>query len=290
MSLSQERRTGIYLVVASAFLWSTAGLFVRMADMDLWSMVAWRSAFSIVTLGVFLIVQKRISRRTRLGSYGMAGVAASGVSAIAAITYIASLQLTTVANVMTIYATLPFLATAIAFLWLKDRVTYRFAAAGCLAFVGVTISVGAAVSPGDVLGILCAFAMTLGCATQIVIAKRVPDMDTTMMTALAAFACLCVALTQIQFTIPAPQQVFACALYGVLTTGIGYILLLHGSRRIGSGEAGLLSMLDVVLGPVWVWLFYDEQISQPVFIGGAVVLAAVFWYLAMDRKTAIVAQ
>lgn len=289
MSISQERHTGIYLVIASALMWSTAGLFVRMADLDVWSMVAWRSAFSFVTLGAFLIVQRRVGRRSRLGTYGMPGVAASAVSAFAAITYIASLQWTTVATVMTVYATLPFIATAIAFLWLRDRVTYRFVAAGSAAFVGVAISVGAAVSARDVLGILCAFAMTAGCATQIVFARRFPDMDTTMMTAFAALACLCIALPLMHSGIPTPQQLLACALYGVFTTGIGYILLLLGSRRIGSGEAGLLSMLDVVLGPVWVWLFYEEQISLPVLVGGAVVLAAVLWYLASDRKTAVVA-
>ncbi|ANL64880.1 DMT superfamily inner membrane transporter protein [Rhizobium phaseoli] len=289
MSLSQERRTGIYLVIASALMWSTAGLFVRMADMDVWSMVAWRSAFSFVTLGAFLIVQRGVGRRSRLGSYGMPGVTASAVSAFAAITYIASLQWTTVATVMTVYATLPFIATGIAFLWLRDRVTYRFVAAGSAAFVGVAISVRAAVSARDVLGILCAFAMTAGCATQIVIARRFPDMDTTMMTAFAALACLCIALPLMHFRILTPQQFLACALYGVFTTGIGYILLLLGSRRVGSGEAGLLSMLDVVLGPVWVWLFYDEQISLPVLVGGAVVLLAVLWYLASDRNTAVVA-
>ncbi|MBX4950207.1 DMT family transporter [Rhizobium binae] len=288
MTLSRERRTGIYLVIASALMWSTAGLFVRMADMDVWSMVAWRSAFSFVTLGAFLIVQRRVGK-PRLSTYGMPGVAASVVSAFAAITYIASLQWATVATVMTVYATLPFIATGIAFLWLRDRVTYRFVAAGGAAFVGVAISVGAAVSARDVLGILCAFAMTTGCATQIVIARRFPEMDTTMMTAFAALACLCIALPLMHFEILIPQQLLACALYGVFTTGIGYILLLLGSRRVGSGEAGLLSMLDVVLGPVWVWLFYDEQISLPVLVGGAVVLAAVLWYLASDRTTAVAA-
>ncbi|OHV26207.1 DMT family transporter [Rhizobium sp. RMa-01] len=289
MSLSQERRTGIYMVIASALLWSTAGLFVRMADMDVWSIVAWRSAFASVTLGAFLVVRGGVGRRSRFGGFGLPGVAASAVSAFAAITYIASLQWTTVANVMTVYATLPFVATGIAFFWLRDRVSYRFVTAGCAAFVGTAISVGAAVSAQDVLGILCAFAMTAGCATQIVIARRFPDMDTTMMTAFAALACLCISLPLMHFGVPAPQQLLACALYGVFTTGIGYILLLLGSRRVGSGEAGLLSMLDVVLGPVWVWLFYDEQISLPVLVGGAVVLAAVFWYLASDRKPAVVA-
>ncbi|MDE1158169.1 MAG: DMT family transporter [Neorhizobium sp.] len=284
MSLTQGRATGIYLVIASAVLWSTAGLFVRMADMDVWSMAGWRSGFSFLTLGIFLLIRHgRASKAPKL-VYGLPGMAASAVSALTALSYIASLQWTTVANVMTVYATLPFVSTGIAFVWLRDRVTYRFFIAGFAAFVGVAISVGAAISAQDGAGIVAAIAMTVGCAIQIVLAKRFPSVDTTMMIAFAALACLCIALPFMQFSLPAPRQLLACALYGVFTTGIGYILLLLGSRHIGSGEVGLLSMLDVVLGPAWVWLFYGEEIAPPVLIGGGIVLAAVLWYASSGRR------
>ena len=286
MSIARSRLVGIHLVISSAVLWSTAGLFVRIADMDVWSMVAWRSAFSFVTLGAFVLIRRRWTKKGVKGTFGMPGVVACVVSTVAAITYIASLQWTTVANVMTVYATLPFVATGIAFLWLHDRVTYRFVIAGCLAFLGVVISVGAAMSANDLLGILAAFIMTAGCATQIVIAKRFPSMDSTMMTVLAALACFCIALPLMQYSIPTSTQLLACAFYGIFTTGIGYVLLLLGSRRIGSGEAGLLSMLDVILGPIWVWIFYSEEITLPVLLGGAVVLTSVFWYLLPSRKVA----
>jgi drug/metabolite transporter (DMT)-like permease len=283
MNVSQARRIGIYLVIASAVLWSTAGLFVRMADMDLWSMVAWRSAFSFITLGAFVLFRRLSAHGRTPMTFGLPGIAACTVSTIAGITYIASLQWTTVANVMTVYATLPFVATAIAYVWLRDQVTHRLILAGTAAFIGVTISVGAAASARDILGIVAAFVMTAGCAMQIVIARRFPSLDSTMMTVFAALASLCIALPLMQFSIPTPTQLLACALYGVLTTGLGYVLLLLGSRRIGSGEAGLLSMLDVVLGPAWVWLFYNEQVSAAVLTGGIVVLSSVAWYLLGGR-------
>ncbi|NSZ77095.1 DMT family transporter [Agrobacterium tumefaciens] len=285
MNPAHDRLIGIYMVIASAVMWSTAGLFVRMADMDVWSMVAWRSGFSVITLGAFVLVRKRTSRRHPAKTFGLPGVAACVVSAFTAISYIASLQWTTVANVMTVYATLPFVATGIAFVCLRDQVTHRFVIAGCVAFIGVTISAGGAVSATDFIGIVAAFLMTAGCATQIVLVKRFPSMDSTLMTVYAGLACLCVALPIMQFSLPAPTQLIACAFYGVLTTGLGYILLLLGSRRVGSGEAGLLSMLDVVLGPLWVLLFYNEYISLPVLAGGMVVLTAVVWYLIADRRT-----
>ncbi|WP_160011357.1 DMT family transporter [Rhizobium sp. 18055] len=280
MKLASNRLFGITLVAASAVLWSTAGLFVRMADLDIWSIVGWRSAFSAVTLGLFMLIRNRVERGSASRSFGWPGVGACAVSVIAAISYIAALQWTSVANVMTIYAALPFLATAIAFLWFGERVTMRFIVAGLLAFCGIAVTVGAAVTARDLLGLVAAFAMTAGFASQLVIAKRYPSMDTTLMTACGAAACVVIALPFMQHSIPAPMQLLACALYGILTTGIAYVLVLMGSRLIGSGEAGFISLLDVVLGPFWVWLFYDEQISLPVFAGGGIVLFSVVWYLS----------
>lgn len=180
---------------------------------------------------------------------------------------------------MTIYAALPFAATLIAFLWLGERITGRFILAGSVAFVGIAVMVGASFGGRDLLGILAATVMTLSFATELVIAKRYPTLDLTQMTMLAAIACSIIALPFMPGRLPTPEQLMACAAYGVLSTGIAYILVLMGGRLIASGEAGFLSMLDVVLGPFWVWLFFDERMGLSSFIGGTIVVLAVIWYL-----------
>lgn len=258
-------------------------MFIRMADLDVWTIVAWRSAFSAATLGIYVIIRNTMASKRTTRTFGWPGVIACVVSVVAGITYIASLQWTSVANVMTVYAALPFVATAIAYLWFGERVTRRFLIAGLLAFAGVAITVGGAVGSRDLLGILAAVIMTAGFAAQLVIARRYPTIDMTMTTVLAAATCCLIALPFVHTGIPAPRQLLACALYGVLTTGIAYVLVLMGSRLIGPGEAGFISMLDVVLGPLWVWLFFDEQVTFPVFVGGSIVLASVVWYLSGMR-------
>ncbi len=284
MPNSSGRLAGVIMVIASAILWSTAGLFVRMADLDTWSIVFWRSGFSFATLGLFILIRNRVEHLPGNRSFGLPGIAGAAVSVVASITYIASLKWTSVANVMTVYAMLPFAATGIAFLWFGERITSRFIVAGLFAFAGVFVSVNAAVSPGDIAGIVAASVMTVGCAIQLAIARRYATLDTTQMTVWSGVACWIIAIPFAQLAFPAPMQLLACALYGILTTGVAYVLLLLGSRRIGSGEAGLLSMLDVVLGPVWVWLFYSEYVSLPVLVGGGIVLISVVWYLAGSRR------
>jgi len=62
---------------------------------------------------------------------------------------------------------------------------------------------------------------------------------------------------------------------GVFQVGAGLILYTLGSRSLPAAELALLSLAEVLLGPLWVWLFLDETASVNTLIGGAVLLAAI---------------
>jgi drug/metabolite transporter (DMT)-like permease len=273
------RRYGIALVALSAVLWSTAGLFVRLAHLDIWTLVAWRSVFSALTLGIYVLVRNRRRIGATLASIGYPGLVAVPISVISSISYVVALKLTTVANVMTIYAALPFITAAIAFVWHGERVTRRFTIACGFTLLGIVIMTGASADPRDLAGIAAAFVMTAGFAAQLVHAKRHPGVNMTVVSALAAATCALVAFPFMQVDIPAPLQLLTCALFGVFTTGIGYVLVLQGGRYIGSGEAAFISLLDVILGPLWVWFIFAETPGLVVLLGSFIVLSAVAWYL-----------
>lgn len=281
MLITQSRSLGILLVLASAVVWSTAGVFTRMAELDVWTMIGWRSLFSALLLGAFCGLRRRAGSVRPIDG---AEIVSAVMGAVGGITYVMALTWTTVANVMTIYATLPFVATILAYLWLHERVTARFATAGLIAFLGVVVMVGASFAPRDLMGILAAAAMTLSFASQLVISRRYPQMDSLRMVTLAALLCLLAALPMMRPAVPEGRALLACALYGGFSTGLGYVLVLAGSRIIGAAEAGLLSMLDVIMGPLWVWLFYAERITPATALGGGTVFAAMLWYLAGCRR------
>ena len=65
--------------------------------------------------------------------------------------------------------------------------------------------------------------------------------------------------------------------------GAGLILYTLGSRSLPVAELALLSLAEVLLGPLWVWLFLGETASVFTLIGGAVLLAAIAGK-ALSRK------
>ena len=279
-----SRTYGILLVTMSAVLWSTAGPFVRMANLPSWTLIGWRSLFAFFTLLAFAAYEHRKNLAGAVAGMGTPGVVSVAISTVSSISYIFALNMTTVANVMIVYAVLPFIAALISYFWIGERVTLRLLGAGLAAFAGIAIMAGAAASPKDFLGIIAAFIMTSTFASQIVHAKVHPNLDLNVTMALAAGACGLIALPFMEPGVPAPTALLGCALYGGLTSGIGYVLALTGGRYITAGESGFIQMLDVVLGPLLVWYFFTEQPGATVLIGGGIVLTAVVSYLWFEQS------
>jgi drug/metabolite transporter (DMT)-like permease len=288
MAQRRGRAYGIVLVAAASVLWSTAGLFVRLLDadgpLDLWTMLTWRAGFAALSLFIVIAVQQRERTWQAVSAIGWPGVAAVPVAAVSMISYIVALKLTTVANVMVIYATVPFLAALLAYLWIGETMERRVLAASAIALLGILIMAGSATRPQDIAGNGLAFLMTLTFAVLLVMARRYPALGMAPINAFASVLCAALCWPLMTGAAPSAYQVVILALFGATTTALAFLLFLIGGRYIPSGEAGLIGMLDVVLGPFWVWLLFAERPAEAALIGGAIVLAAVLWYLAAQLR------
>src|SRR6266446_7578716 len=54
----------------------------------------------------------------------------------------------------------------------------------------------------------------------------------------------------------------------------GLLLYMASLKRIPAGRAALLGLLELVLGPLWVWLFDGEKPDDLTLLGGAIVIGA----------------
>ena len=103
------------------------------------------------------------------------------------------------------------------------------------------------------------------------------------MTAVNTLAASLSALLCLPLTAPfalAPSEIAMLVAFGCLTLGLGLLLLTAGTRLIPAGEAALVTLLDVPLSPLWVWLLFGETPGAAALVGGAIVLAAVVWQIS----------
>jgi len=139
-----QHRLGIALVVAAAIAWSTAPFFTRLLPYDSWTILFWRGLFaSVMIVAIMLVLQGRAGLRdlTRMDKNGWL---VASFSTLAMIAFIPALQLTNVSNVAIIIATGPFLAAALAWIWLREVPHLRTVLASAVAPCGVIIIVGSA--------------------------------------------------------------------------------------------------------------------------------------------------
>lgn len=65
------------------------------------------------------------------------------------------------------------------------------------------------------------------------------------------------------------------ALSGLLVLPLAFGLLAIAPRFAPAPEVGLITLLETVLGPFWVWLALGEEPGGRAMVGGFIVLAAV---------------
>jgi drug/metabolite transporter (DMT)-like permease len=286
MSWVGSRSYGATLVAAAAVLWSSGGIFVRWLDLDLWTMLAWRSLFAALALAVIVVARHRSGTVAALRRMGRPGVVAIPIALVSMTSFVAALKLTTVANVMIVYAAVPFIAAGVSYLWIGERPSRRVLIASAFAFIGIALMAGAAPRLQDIAGIAVALLMTVTFAVQLVMARRYPQLGMAPVNGAGAALCALVFFPLASAQIPDAHELAILVMFGIATTAGAYVLFLVGGRYIPSGEAGLIGMLDVVLSPLWVWLLFAERPSNAALVGGVIVMAAVVWYLGAQLRAA----
>ena len=72
--------------------------------------------------------------------------------------------------------------------------------------------------------------------------------------------------------------------FGALGLGLGMILYVAGSNKIQASELVLLTLLEIVLGPIWAWMYFSERPATPTLIGGFILLSAILFQTLVGSK------
>ena len=281
-----QHRLGIALVVAAAIAWSTAPLFTRLLPYDSWTILFWRGLFASGMITVLMVLLQGRAGLRDLTRMDKNGWLVAWFSTLAMIAFIPSLQLTNVSNVAIIIATGPFLAAALAWIWLREIPHLRTMLASIVALCGVMIIVGNARAGSDILGIALACFMALAIAAMTVMVRR--HKNTSMVSA-AAMSNILGSLISIPFAHGIADitrfDLFIVAMFGCFQVSLGLTLFFLGSRLLPSGQAALISTLETPLMPFWIWVGFGEVPTLRVLAGGALVMGAVIADIIGDIRT-----
>ena len=258
---------------------SLGGPLIRLADdISEWPFLFYRS----LGAGVLLLVWFRISGRpalTLVRRAGLNGVVAGLCLSVAFTGYVWGVMHSTVANALFLLSAAPLFAALLGWMVLRESIDRSMWVAMGGVVVGVSIMIGEGLAEADLLGDLAALAAALGFAGFSVGIRRGRHAD--MSPAILIAAVFTAAVSAVMAFAGGPGlaapafDVGLAALYGMLVIGAGVFLFTLGSKNVPSAELVLLSLTEVVLAPVWVWLAFAEVPSLPTLAGGLILLGSI---------------
>ena len=270
----RRAREGRLAILLAAVAWSTAGLGQRGLDASAVTQVAGRAFFAGLALfALVLAMERRGTMRAFLGM-GRSGLAMTVFLAISSGAFLLALNHTSVANVLFMQAAAPMMAALLGWVLISEPVDGRTWAALLLAGAGVAVMAAGSLDAG-IAAVGLPLLLTASFAVVIVIARH--RRDVSMMPATCASQVLVVVVCAPFLTLGSVSgsDWAILAALGVGQMGLGLAFLTIGARLIPPAQVALISLLEVVLGPLWVWLAYGERPSSATLVGGAIVVAAV---------------
>ncbi|WP_435011108.1 DMT family transporter [Tundrisphaera lichenicola] len=265
---------GRIFILSAVLLWSLGGVLAKEIHLEGVSLAFWRSLIAGLVLLPCVPIRRWVFRPVMI-PLGLSFAATMGF-------YLASVKATTAANAIFLQCTATVWTIPISLAILRERPDRRAWPGVVLAMVGIALIVlqGRDGRPGEGRGIALGLASGVGYAAIVVGLRGLRDLDPIWLSAFNNLACGLILgawllASSRSIAVPEPHAWPALVAFGVLQMAIPYALFARGVRDIKAPEAALISLLEPVLNPIWVYLRHGERPADATMIGGLLLMAGV---------------
>lgn len=259
-----EHQKGLAAIFIAALLWSTGGIFIKLISLNSLQLSALRSLFAAITFFVIF--------RNKLFKFNIATVVNALFYAGILILFVIATKTTTAANAIFLQYTAPIYVLILEPLLLKTYFErYNFLTI-VICFVGMLLFFMGELTPGHMNGNIIALLSGISFAAFLIgMRKNKPEyqyptifLGNIFITLISGFA-----LFDAVFIY---DDLLMVSFLGIFQIGIAYAIFSWGLKKVYAIEASLISMIEPVLNPVWVFIGYGEQPSNWAILGGVIIL------------------
>ena len=267
---------GPYLVFLGAVSLSFGGLIVKSFEgSTLWQILFWRSVFFILVVSIFLFINYKKTVFSALYKSGLPGLIGGIILSVGFASYVFAMYETTVANANFIIQTQTLFLAIFGYIFLKEKISKLTLSCIAIAIFGILLMLGGSVSPGQMTGNIVAFIMPISFAILIIIVRKFPEVDMIPLQLVAGIFAAIIGLLLSPSIMVSSKDIFLGFLAGFFQVGFGFIFITIGARSTPSAFVGIIMLTEAVLGPLWAWMFVNENPPISVLIGGSIVISAV---------------
>lgn len=268
-------------MLACAALWSIAGIFIKLIPWNSFAISSLRGLIAGITIFIFIRIKgyRLVFNRKTVVS----GLLLSGVCSL----FVAANKLTTAANAIVLQFTSPIFIVLISAVFLKQRIKRNDLLAVVFVMLGISLFFMEKLESGYVLGNCLAIGAGLLFAGMFLVNGNAENEERFTAIMLGQFFTFMIGLPWVIASPPelAPLPVAFIMILGVFQLGIPYILYAKSSEYCPPLACNLLSALEPLLNPVWVFIFDGEKPGVFALIGGIIVISAVTVWCAFGNST-----
>ena len=272
--ISDQHKGSLLAFIGVLFI-TPDSLLIRLSNLETWGLLFYRGLipFFVVLIGLLFFYRTKFFHA--LFNIGYVGIFYVISFSMCNITFIISIQNTNVANTLIMVAMAPMLSAVLATVFLKEKTNIKTWIAIFITFFSVAFIFYDSLKLGNILGDIFGFITALGLAINANLARYAKDRD---LVPSAVLGKLCVAIFAFFFVENfelVESDLIIVPIMCIMCVAIPFVLVTIAPRFISAPEVNLFFLLEVIIGPIWVWVIINEKPSIETIIGGFVIIVTI---------------
>ena len=276
---------GILITVLGVIILSPDAVLIRLADSDGWALLFWRGLSYAIGVSIIVWMMHGSQAMNVCRKIGKGGLLIGFLAGIAAGTFLFAIEYTSIANTLVIISTSPAMIAIIAWIMLKEKVSFVTFMAMAIVFIGIYIvmseSFGGSSFKGDIYALITSIMM----GVTFTLTRKYKNIDMIPTNIVGGVVAATIALVFADsLTLTTSAMIYIVATGFILS--ISFSLIVMAPRYIPAAEVGMIMPLETVLGTLIAWIAINEVPSSSALVGGSIVIVALFFHALYSTKLA----
>ena len=284
MNKFSDQQKGSLLAFVAVMFITPDTLFIRLANVDTWSLVFYRGIIPFFTVLIGMLIIYKYEFFKMLFTSGHHGLIYIVTFSITNIAFVVSIQNTNVANTLVMIAMAPMLSAILGAFFLKEMPDGKTWVAIGITFIAAvyifydSLQLGSIF--GDLLGLLCALGLAVGAVTI----RSAKNKNLVPAAVVGKLVVAIFAMFFIETYTLLDKDLLIVPLMCVMCVAIPFVLVTIAPRFIPAEEVNLFFLLETIIGPFWVWMVIKEQPSLETIQGGIIIILTIATHSFLKLK------
>ena len=273
-NLSDQKKGSLLAFMGVLFI-TPDSLLIRLSEIETWGLLFYRGFIPFIAVLLGLILFYRSNFLKALLNIGYTGIFYAISFSVCNVTFIISIQNTNVANTLIMVAMAPMLSAFLGAFFLKEIPDKKTWFAIIITFLSVTYIFYDSVKLGNIIGDMFGFITALGLAINANLARYAKDRDLVPAAVIGKLGTAAFAFIFVKNFSLINTDIIIVPLMCIMCVAIPFVLVTIAPRFITAAEVNLFFLLEVIVGPIWVWIVISEKPSLETILGGTVIIITI---------------